>query len=99
MTYWLAADVIMGVVMVVGMVVGIVEDGCVLMCSAESTAVVERAVVVAAAQTVVAGLLACLVARRWELLWVATRQAQGCAITQRALRLSTDAHIRTLLMM
>lgn len=54
----MAADVVVGVVMVMSMVVGIVQDGDMLMCVAEGVAVV----VVAVGQTVVTGLLACLVA-------------------------------------
>lgn len=56
-TYWLAADVVVGVVMVENMVVGIVEDGGVLMRVVEGVAVLEP--MVAAGQTVVTGLLAC----------------------------------------
>lgn len=59
-TYWLAADVIMGVVMVV------VEDGGMLINMAQCVAVV------AMGQTVVTALLGCLVARWWERLCVAT---------------------------
>lgn len=61
-TYWLAADVIMGVVMVVG----VVEDGGMLINMAQCVAVV------AVGQTVVTALLGCLVARWWERLRVAT---------------------------
>lgn len=59
-TYWMAADVVVGVVMVMvmSMVVGIVQDGDMLMRVAEGAAVV----LVAVGQTVVTGLLACLVA-------------------------------------
>lgn len=59
-TYWMAADVVVGVVMVMvmSMVVGIVQDGDMLMRVTEGAAVV----LVAVGQTVVTGLLACLVA-------------------------------------
>lgn len=59
-TYWMVADVVVGVVMVMvmSMVVGIVQDGDMLMRVAEGAAVV----LVAVGQTVVTGLLACLVA-------------------------------------
>lgn len=41
MTYWLAADVVVvvDVVMVMSMVMGIVQDGAMLMCVAEGVAV------------------------------------------------------------
>lgn len=39
-TYWLAADVVVGdVVMVMSLVVGVVQDGVMLMCLAEGVAV------------------------------------------------------------
>lgn len=40
MTYWLSADVVEGMVMVMSMVVGIVQDGVMLMCMAEGVGVV-----------------------------------------------------------
>lgn len=40
MTYWLAADVVVGVVMVMGVVVGIVQDGVMLVCVVEGESVV-----------------------------------------------------------
>lgn len=61
-TYRLAADVVVGVVMDV--IVAIVQDGVMVMGMAEGVAEVKP--VVAAGQSVVTGLLACLVARWWE---------------------------------
>lgn len=58
----MAAGVIVGVVMVMSMVVAIVHGGLVLMHVAEGVAVLRSLVVVAEGQTVVTGLLACLVA-------------------------------------
>ncbi len=76
-TYWLAADVVVGdVVMVMSLVVGIVQDGVMLMRMAEGVAVLEPVVVVAVGQTVVTGLLACLVASPGECLRLATRQTR-----------------------
>lgn len=83
----MAADVIMDMVMVVD----VVEDGRVLFSMAHCLDLV------AVGQTVVTALLGCLVARWWERLWLATCQAQGCAVMQRPALLSTDAHICTLL--
>lgn len=58
MTYWMAADVAVDVVMVISMVVGIVQDGVMVMRVAEGVVVVVVVVVVAVGQTVVTGLLA-----------------------------------------
>lgn len=96
-TYWKASDVVVVVgdvvmVMSVVVVVGVVQDGAMLV----RMAVLEP-LVVAAGQTVVTGLLAGLVARRWQLL-VATGQARGGADTQRAILLPTEVHIRAILM-
>lgn len=54
----MAAEVVVGVVMVMGMVVGVVHDGVVLVGVAEGVAVLQGAV----GQTVVTELLARLVA-------------------------------------
>lgn len=56
----MAADVVVGVVMVKSVVVGIVQNGGMLMGVAEGMAVLWPVVVVAEGQTVVTGLLACL---------------------------------------
>lgn len=61
-TYWVAAAVVVGVVMVMNMVVGVVHNGLLLMHVAEGVAVLRSMAVVAERQTVVTGLLACLVA-------------------------------------
>lgn len=58
----MAAGVVEGVVMVMSMVVGIVHNGLLLMHVAEGVAVLRSVVVVAEGQTVVTGLLACLLA-------------------------------------
>lgn len=58
----MAAGVVVGVVMVMSMVVAIVDGGLLLMHVAEGVAVLRSLVVVAEGQTVVTGLLACLVA-------------------------------------
>lgn len=58
----MAAGVVVGVVMVMSMVVAIVDGGLLLMHVAEGVAVLHSLVVVAEGQTVVTGLLACLVA-------------------------------------
>ena len=92
----MAANV--AVVMVMSVVVGVVQDGGMLMRVAEGVAELWPVVVVAAGQTVATGLLACLVARWWERVLMATRQTCGCAVTQRATLLPTLAHIWTLLM-
>lgn len=73
-------------------IVGIVRDGAMLGCIAESVAVVEPRV--AAGQTVVTGLLA----RRRARLRMATRQARRGAVLQGATLLPAVAHVRTPLM-
>lgn len=75
------------------MIMGVVQDGAVLVREAESMAVVKP--VVAAGQTVVTGLLA----RRWEWLRGATQLAwRRCAVTEGAALLATVAHVWRLLM-
>lgn len=58
----MAAVVAVGVAMVMSMVVAIVHSGLLLMHVAEGVAVLRSLVVVAEGQTVVKGLLACLLA-------------------------------------
>lgn len=94
MTYWMAADVVVGVVMVMSMVVGVVHDGVVLVGVAEGVAVLQGAV----GQTVVTELLARLVARRWVRRGVGPGRAGGGAVAQGATLLPALADIWTLLM-
>lgn len=89
---------VVDVVMVMSMVVGVAEDVVMLMHVAEGMAVLKPGVVVAAGQTVVMALLACLEARPWERLRVAASQARGRAIMQGARLLPALAHIWTILM-
>lgn len=58
----MAADVVVVVVMVMGMVVGVVHGGVMLVRVAEGVAVLQPGVEAAVGQTVVTELLACLVA-------------------------------------
>lgn len=58
----MAADVVVGVAMVMSMVLATVHSGLLLVHVAEGVAVLHSLVVVAEGQTVVTGLLACLVA-------------------------------------
>lgn len=90
----MAADVVVGVVMVMSMVVGVVHDGVVLVGVAEGVAVLQGAV----RQTVVTELLARLVAWRRVRRGVWPGRAGGGAVAQWATLLPALADIRTLLM-
>lgn len=86
------------VVMVMSVAVGVAEDVVMVMHVAVGMAVLKPGVVVAAGQTVVMALLACLEAHPRVRLRGAARQARGRAIMQGAGLLPALAHIWTILM-